>query len=153
MLPSAPLRAAARSPYFRALFKSGKDMHEEGSRAAGKDIVITDVSTGSFHTLLRFLFAHTLPEEEDCGEGLAVGAMARVADPFQVSELYVHCMEQFREGLSVGNVVARVVQAHDSGLAEFEAAAMEYFKANMLTFQMNCVAMCTSTHLLRLVQT
>jgi len=72
VLPSAPLRAAARSPYFRALFKSGKGMHEEGSRAAGKDIVITDVSTGSFHTLLRFLFTRTLPEEEDCGEGLAV---------------------------------------------------------------------------------
>jgi len=44
----------ARSPYFRALFKSGKGMHEEGSRAAGQDIVIKDVSAGAFRTLLWF---------------------------------------------------------------------------------------------------
>jgi len=128
---------AARSPYFRAMFESGKGMHEEGSRAAGQDVVIKDVSAGAFRTLLRFLYAHTLPEEEDCGEGLAVGEMARVADRFQASELYVHCVVQFREGLAVGNVVARLVQAHDCGLAEMEEAAMEYFKANVLAFQVS----------------
>ena len=48
---------------------------------------------------------HTLPKEEDCGEGLAVGEMARVEDWFQASEPYAHCVEQFREGLAVGNVV------------------------------------------------
>ena len=78
---------AARRPYFRAMFESGTGMHEEGSRAAGQDIVIKDVSAGAFRTLLRFLYAHTLPEEEDCGEELAVGGMARVADRFQASEL------------------------------------------------------------------
>jgi len=128
---------AARSPYFRALFESGKGMHEEGSRAAGQDIVIKDVSAGAFRVLLRFLYAHTMPEEEDCEEGLAVGEMARVADRFQASELYAHCVEQFRAGLAVGNVVARVMQAHDSGLAGLEEAAMEYFKANALAFQVS----------------
>jgi len=126
---------AARSPYFRAMFESGKGTHEEGSCAAGQDIVIKDVSAGAFRTLLRFLYAHTLPEEEDCGQGLAVGEMARVADRFQASELYVHCVEQFREGLAVVNVVARVVQAHDSGLAGLEEVAMQYLKANALAFQ------------------
>jgi len=125
----------ARSPYFRAMFESGKDMHEEGTRTAGRDIMIKDVSAGAFRTLLRFLYAHTLPEEEDCGEGLAVGEMARVADRFQASELYAHCVEQFRERLAVGNVVVRLVQVHDSGLARLEEAAMEYFKANALSFK------------------
>jgi len=131
---------AARSPYFRALFKSGKGMHEEGSRAAGEDIVIKDVSAGAFCVLLKFLYAHTLPEQEDCGEGLAVGEMARVADRFQASELYAHCVEQFMEGLVVGNVVARLVQAHDSGLAGLQEAAMDYFKANALAFQRESLA-------------
>jgi len=30
---------AVRSPYFKALFASGQGMREEGSRAAGRDIV------------------------------------------------------------------------------------------------------------------
>jgi len=67
----------ARSLYFRAMFESGKGMHEEGSRAADQDIVIKDMSAGVFRTLLRYLYAHTLPEEEDCGKGLAVGASVR----------------------------------------------------------------------------
>jgi len=117
---------------------SGKGMHEEGSRVAGKDIVIKDVSAGAFRVLLKFLYAHTLPEEEDCGEGLAVGEMARVADRFQASELYAYCVEQFREGLMVGNDVERLVQAHDSGLAGLEEASMEYFKTNALAFQVIC---------------
>jgi len=128
---------AARSPYFRAMFESGKGMYEEGSRAAGQDIVIKDVSAGAFRTLLQFLYAHTLPEEEDCGEGLAAGEMARVSDRFQASKLYAHCVEQFTEKLAVSNVVARLVQAHDSGLAGLEEPAMEYFKANVLAFQVS----------------
>ena len=113
-------------------------MHKEGSRAAGKDIVIKDVGAGAFRTLLRFLYVHTLPEEEDCGEGLAVGEMARVAGWFQESELYAQCVEHFREGLAVGNVAARLVQAHNSGLAGLEEAVMEYFKANALAFKVCC---------------
>jgi len=35
----------------------------------------------------------------------------------------------------VGSVVARLVQAHDSGLAAFEEAVIEYFKADALAFQ------------------
>jgi len=130
---------AAQSPYFRALFKLGKGMHEEGSRAAGEDIVIKDVSAGAFRVLLKFLYAHTLPEKEDCGEGLAVGEMVRVADRFQASELYALCVEQFMEGLVVGNVVARLVHAHDSGLAELQETSMDYFKANALAFEVSYV--------------
>jgi len=88
---------AARSPYFRALFKLGQGMRKSGACAAGQDIMIKDVSVGAFRVLLQFLYTHTLPEEEDCGEGLIVGEMTRVADWFQVIELYAHCMEQFSE--------------------------------------------------------
>jgi len=35
----------------------------------------------------------------------------------------------------VGSVVARLVQAHDPGLAAFEEAVVEYFKADALAFQ------------------
>jgi len=112
-------------------------MHEEVSRAAGQDIVINDVSAGAFRTLLQFLYAHTLPEEEDCREGLAAGEMARVSDWFQASDLHAHCVEQFTEGLVVSNVVARLVQVHDSGLAGLEEPAMEHFKANALAFQVS----------------
>jgi len=127
---------AARSPYVCAMFES-KGMHEEGSRAAGHDIVIKDLSVGAFRTLLRFLYAHTLPEEEDCGERLSVGEMARASDQFQAREQYAHCVEQFTEGLVVSNVVARLVQAHDSGLAGLEDPAIKYFRASALEFQVN----------------
>ena len=143
---------AARSPFFRAMFETGKGMHEEGSRAAGKDIVVKDVSAGAFRMLLSFLYAHTLPEEEDCGEGLEVGEMARVADRFQASELYAHCVEQFKEGLAVGNVVVRLVQAHESGLAGLEEAAMEYLNANVLALQVRCIHVKLNTFALVLCQ-
>jgi len=58
-----------------------------------------------------------------------------VSDQFQASKLYTHCVEQFTEGLAVSNVVARLVQAYDSGLAGLEEPAMEYFEANALAFQ------------------
>jgi len=37
--------------------------------------------------------------------------------------------------LQVSNVVARMVQAHDNGQEELEAAAMSFFKANLRAFQ------------------
>jgi hypothetical protein len=73
---------AARSAFFSGLFKSGRGMSEGGSSAAGQDIVIEEVRAGAFRVLQRFLYTHQLPGTEDCGEGLEVGEMARVADRF-----------------------------------------------------------------------
>jgi len=42
---------AAWSPYFNGLFKSGKGMSECGGRSAGEDIVIEEVSAGTFRAL------------------------------------------------------------------------------------------------------
>ena len=129
---------SARSAYFRGLFKSGKGMREGGGgAAAATDIIFEEVSVGAFRVLLRFLYACWLPEEEDCGEGLGPGEMARVADRFQALELFEHCVRQFEEGLEVGNVVARLVQAHDSGLAPLQEAAMRYFQAHALAFHVS----------------
>ena len=97
--------------------------------------MIKEVRAGAFRALLWFLYTHKLPKEEDCGEGLEVGEMARVADRFQALELYKHCVQRFKEGLKVGNVVARLVQAHDSGLVVLEEVAMGFFEANALVFQ------------------
>jgi len=131
---------AARSPYFRGLFESGTGMSEGGGRAAREDIVIEGVSAGAFHTLLQFLYTNTMPEEEDCGEGLQAGEMARVADRFQAVALYKHCVQQFMAGLKVGNVLARLVLAHDSGLAALEEAGMGYFEANAIAFQVRLLS-------------
>jgi len=125
---------AARSPYFKALFASGKGMREEGSRAAGGDIVLEEMSAHSFGRLLEYLYANTLPVGEEWEAGPGPGEMAVVADQFQASGLYAHCVGRFWKGLKVGNVVARLVQARDSGLVELEEAAMGYFKANAIAF-------------------
>lgn len=103
-----------RSPSFHTMFDSGKGMHEGGSHTAGKDIVIKDVSAEVFRVLLRFLYAHTPPEEEDFWEGLVVGEMARVSDLFEASELYVHCVKRFTEELVVCNGIERLVLTRNS---------------------------------------
>jgi hypothetical protein len=124
-----------RSAYFSGMFKSGQGMLEGGGRAAGKDIVLEEVRAGAFRVLLKYLYSGELPEDECCGEGLQAGEMVQVADRFQAAGLYEHCVEQFRGGLKVGNVVERLVAAHDSGLGVLEEAAMTYFQENARAFQ------------------
>ena len=85
--------------------------------------------------LLRYLYTQELPAAEDGGEGLAAGEMAKAADYFQAGGLFEHCVEQFKAGLRVGNVVERLVQAHDSQLDSLIGAATEYLKSNAASFQ------------------
>ena len=75
-----------------------------------------------------------MPEEEDCGEGLELGDMAQVTDLFQAVAVYKRCVQQFREALKVGNVVARLVLAHDSKLVTLEEVDMGSFEANTIVF-------------------
>jgi hypothetical protein len=75
--------------------------------------VLEEMSAGAFCALQRFLYTNDLPKGEDCGEGLAVGEMAQVADRFQAVALYVHCVQMFTEGLKVGNAIERLVQVQD----------------------------------------
>ena len=110
-------------------------MREEGSRAAGGDIVIEEVTAPEFERLLEYLYAHKLPEGDKWKAGPGPGKMEVVADWFQASGLYAHCVGQFVSGLEVGNVVTLLVQARDSGLAELEEAAMGYLKTNAFVFQ------------------
>ena len=121
---------AARSAYFSGLFKSGRGMREGGSSAGGQDIVLEEVSAGAFRVLLAYLYANRLPEEEACGQGLGVGEMVKVADRFQASGLYEHCLVQFREGMEVETAIERLVQAHVSGLVALQKGAMEYVVRN-----------------------
>ena len=128
---------AARSPYFKALFASGQGMREEGSRAAGGDIELEEVSAPDFEMLMEYLYSHKLPEGEEWQAGPGPGEMAVVADWFQASGLYMHCVGKFVGGLKVGKVVARLVQARDCGLTDLEEAVMEYLQTNALAFQVN----------------
>ena len=119
---------AARSEHFRARF----EWEQQGEVAIGEE-----VSAGALRVLLRYLYTQELPGAEDGGEGLVAGEMAKAADYFQAEELYEHCVEQFKGGLRVGNVVERLVQAHDSGVEALVEAAMEFLQANVASFQVS----------------
>ena len=119
---------AARSTYFNSLFNS-RWQKREGN------VVIEGVRAGAFRVLLRYLYAEEVPEEEGCGEGLEPGEMAVVADRFQAQRLMKHCVEQFGAGLSVSNVVERLVLGHDRGLQGLVDVAMQYLRANVVTFE------------------
>ena len=122
-----------RSERFKALLTSGRGMGEGGSCAAGGDIALEGVSAGAFRVLLRYLYTQELPAAEDCGEGLAAGEMAKAADYFQAGELYEHCVEQFKGGLRVGNVVERLVHAHDANMPVLKEA-VAFIQENALMF-------------------
>ena len=124
-----------RSEHFRALLTSGQGMREGGSSAAGGGIALEGVSAGAFRVLLRHLYTQELLGTEDGGEGLVAGEMAKAADFFQAVELYEHCVEQFKGGLRVGNVVERLVYAHDHQLEALEEAAMAFIAENARLFQ------------------
>ena len=119
-------------------------MREGGSCAAGGDIALEEVSAGAFRVLLRYLYTQELPAAEDCGEGLAVGEMAKAADYFQAGELFEHCVEQFKGGLRVGNVVERLVYAHDSQLEALQTAALEFLRAKAREFSVSVGVACLS---------
>jgi len=88
--------------------------------------------------LLEYLYARKIPEGEEWQAGPGPGEMAAVADRFQASGLYTHCVGKFGGGLKVGNVVAQLVQARDSGIVELVVVAMGYLKANVRSFQVYC---------------
>ena len=112
-------------------------MREGGSCAAGGDIALEGVSAGAFRVLLRYLYTQELPGAEDGGEGLATGEMAKAADYFQAGKLHEHCVEQFKGGLRVGNVVERLVEAHDSQLEALQDAALEFLRTNAHQFSVS----------------
>ena len=137
---------AARSAYFEGMFKhSGRSMREG---EAGQDIHLPDMSAGAFRVLLRYLYAQELPLEpleplQGAQEAHAGGGeggmypgdwveMARVADRFQATGLYAHCVGQFQGSLRADNVVKLLVQSRDSGLEELEGVAMDFFRRNAL---------------------
>ena len=129
---------AVRSAYFKAMFTSAMRCS-----VAGQDIKLEEVSAGAFRMLLAYLYAGTLPWiEEDWGPTSL--ELAQMADRFQVEGLYQHFVSNFREGLCPGNVVERLVQVHDSGLAALEDEAMDYLRANALTFQVQFACLCSS---------
>jgi hypothetical protein len=49
-------------------------------------------------------------------------------------------VEQFKGGLRVGNVVERLVYAHDHQLEALEEAAMAFIEENALLFQMDAMS-------------
>jgi len=98
--------------YFHSLFELGTaaGVHEGDGRAAGEDTVMKEASAGVFLALLRLLHTHKLPKEEHCWEGLQVGEMAPTrGGTVPVVVLYKHSVQLFLEGMTVGNMVARLV--------------------------------------------
>jgi len=102
------------------------------------------VSSDAFELLLRFLYAQELPENLASAQ---IAELAQVADKFQATGLYEHCLFQFRTGLLVSNVVERLMCARDSGMVALEESALAYFKLNTHEFQSEvyvcvCVSVC-----------
>jgi len=93
------------------------------------------MSAGAFCALQRFLYTNDLSKGEDCGEGLAVGEMAQVADRFQAVALYVHCVQMFTEGLKVGNAIERLVQVQDLKLDALQQLAWAFVLHNYHAIQ------------------
>ena len=104
-----------------------------------------EVSAGALRVLLRYLYTQELPGAEDGGEGLVAGELAKAADYFQAGELFEHCVEQFKGGLRVGNVVERLVQAHDLKVEALEEAASSFIQDNALLFQVSFASSYSST--------
>lgn len=71
---------AARSPFFRGILEA-EGVHR------GRQLLSADVSAGAFRVLLRHLYTRALPDAEDCGEGLAIGEMVRVAHDLGTTEV------------------------------------------------------------------
>ena len=126
-----------RNEHLKALLTSGRGMREGGSREAGGDIALEGVSAVAFRVLLRYLYMQELPVTEDCGEGLAAGEMAKTADYLQAGEGYEHCVEQFKGGLRVGNVVELMVYAHDRCVEVLMEVALEFLKARIPSLQVS----------------
>ena len=71
---------AARSPFFHGILEA-EGVHR------GRQLLSADVSAGAFRVLLRHLYTRALPDAEDCGEGLAIGEMVRVAHDLGTTEV------------------------------------------------------------------
>jgi hypothetical protein len=83
----------------------------------------------------------------------------KAADLFQAEGLLKHCLEGFREGLTVHTVVEQLVWTHTRGPAEARDIATEFFVANVRSIQVRvyfregwdlhvcvCVCVCVCTH-------
>jgi len=131
LFPAHWFVVAPRNDFFRDLFEA-----EMGwSSAVSKVIVLKHVSAEALKVLFRFLYTYELPEQEDCGEGLATGEMVEVASRFKATPLYEHCKGLFVQRLEVGNAIQRLVIAHDRNLKQLEKLLMEYLQQNSHTFQ------------------
>jgi hypothetical protein len=70
-------------------------------------------------------------EEDEATERKALELeVLKAADLFQAEGLLKHCLERFREALTVHTVVEQLVWAHKSGPEEARALAREYFVAH-----------------------
>ena len=126
---------APRSEYFRDLFDQ-QAKPKNWSVSGKKEIPLDDtVSAGALKVLFRFLYTFELPEDEDCGEGLAPGEMVHVANLLNASGLDQHCQRLFVQGITINNAIERLVIAHDKGLKELQGAVMGYLYWNSHKFQ------------------
>ena len=59
----------------------------------------------------------------------------------QADELYKHCEREFARALRVGNVIERLVQAHDTGLLGLQKTALHFLKEKAYTFHVRfCIS-------------
>lgn len=121
---------AAQSDYFYTMLTTNIGSKED----SGPVIVLPSVSLKAFRVMLRYFYTHELPDSEDCGEGLGVGEMAKVADFYNVPVLWKRCVELFQLELTPENLMQRLVLAHDLHLDSFVAECFVFLRQNSREF-------------------
>lgn len=127
---------AAQSDYFETILTTDVGVKDDSEPV----IDLLNVSEPAFRVMLRYFYTHELPVSEDCGEGLGVGEMAKVADFYNVPVLWRRCVELFRMELTPQNLMQRLVLAHDLHLDSFVAECLLYLRQNSREFAMTARA-------------
>lgn len=127
---------AAQSDYFYTMLTTDIGLKDD----SGPVIVLPNVSLKAFRVMLRYFYTHELPDSEDCGEGLGVGEMAKVADFYNVPVLLKRCVELFQLELTPKNLMQRLVLSHDLHLDSFVAECLLFLRQNSREFALSAHA-------------
>ena len=111
----------------------------------GQEIKLEQVSTAAFRVLLRFLYAAELPirlllkEEDAIAWKELVKEMLQGADLFHADALAKHCLELFKQCLTVHMAIEQLVWTHSDCPAEVRCVSNGYFVSNYSVIEVRFV--------------
>jgi hypothetical protein len=116
---------SARCEYFRSMFSAGL---KEGD---GGEIHINGTSSAAFKALLKYLYTDNMEVDDDA----VLFDVAKLCDQYRVERLHHHCVHQLFNGITVQNIVMRLMQAHTASgespmWAELKSKTTSYVARN-----------------------